>query len=281
VFGRRHVKIAWEFAVRGVLWRLLPSAEGYIVGEDRDIERKSVSFFCVERTSGRVFWKDLMLDEHWWISLDTIFQNLLFVHTFASPDMPQPRGIFAIDLSSGKTLWSNDEMTLISVSSDGLYAASQRDFERSVHQLDPLTGTMIRDVGSNEMEQKLASLTASDVRAFLEYPVLAENIADLNDGARRAIERAKSKPGDITRIDCLKMGDTSIVGYQENLSANQIQPNLRQRIVIIDERGRSIFEDTVNTSLARALPDSFFCIGDFVYYVKEKKTLCAVYLRST
>ena len=59
---RRKLRVAWEFSTRGILWRLVPSAEALAI-EDRDAETKTVSFACVDAASGVVRWHDRKFDE--------------------------------------------------------------------------------------------------------------------------------------------------------------------------------------------------------------------------
>src|SRR5258707_14789953 len=112
-FSRRkskEVTVAWQYTTKGNLWRLFPSASGHIVLEDRNVERKEVSFACLDHQTGKVFWADVQFQERWWISIDSICSGVLFLHEYASPDMPDHKKIYAVDLSSGVLIWSNQAM---------------------------------------------------------------------------------------------------------------------------------------------------------------------------
>ena len=79
----------WEFTARGIIWRLLLSENGFFVGEERNLESKTVSFFCLDQRSGSPLWNDRTFPEHWWISLEATHKNIVFIHEFVSPDMPR------------------------------------------------------------------------------------------------------------------------------------------------------------------------------------------------
>src|SRR5713101_5946050 len=102
-----EIRVAWQYTTGGKLWRLYPSASGRIVVEDRDVERKKVSFTCLDQMTGRVLWTDLQFAEKWWITIDSIYHDVLFLHEYATPDMPEHKKIHAVDVESGRLSWSN------------------------------------------------------------------------------------------------------------------------------------------------------------------------------
>ncbi len=105
----KKLEPAWEYKTKGILWRLLPSRDGYIVLEDRDVETKTVSFACIRASSGEICWDDVQFDERWWVNVEAIHEDVVLFHEYATPDMPDHKKITVVDLNNGRTLWSNDE----------------------------------------------------------------------------------------------------------------------------------------------------------------------------
>src|SRR5689334_20968235 len=96
LFKSRRRKVEWSYSTKGYLWRLVPSENGLFVIEDRDVESRKVTFACLDRQTGTVLWQGLALSEQWWITVDRIHNDLLFLHEYASPDMPEQKKIYAI-----------------------------------------------------------------------------------------------------------------------------------------------------------------------------------------
>src|SRR5450759_102613 len=105
LFQKKQLKPAWSYTTEGVLWRLLFSETNFIVGEDRDTEKKEVSFFCLNASNGDVLWKDISFAEPWWIGIEGIVHGKVFLHGFKKPDMPEHGRIIAVDLGTGRELW--------------------------------------------------------------------------------------------------------------------------------------------------------------------------------
>jgi hypothetical protein len=75
----------WTYKVDGVIWRVIPAESGKIVGEVRNVAKKTASFFCLNQMTGEVFWEDLKFDERWWIGIETIHEDIILLHGFSTP----------------------------------------------------------------------------------------------------------------------------------------------------------------------------------------------------
>jgi len=101
------------------------------VGEARDQDQKLVSFFALNAQSGVPLWRDLRLDEPWWAGIEAASDGVVLLHRFATPDMPQHKGILALDLKSGAQLWENRDVTFWFIR-DGSVVAHRAVFEKRI-----------------------------------------------------------------------------------------------------------------------------------------------------
>src|SRR5258705_3352973 len=147
----KHLAPAWEFHVRGIIWRLLVSGKGQFVGEERNINERSVSFFCIDSESGTPLWRDLRLAEPWWIGIEALHDDLVLLHEFAMPDFPDHKKIHALDLSSGKLLWSNEEVTYLFSHGNAIYAAKDLNDVRTYLELDSMSGKERRELDGDAL----------------------------------------------------------------------------------------------------------------------------------
>ena len=113
--------------------------------EARDQEAKQAKFNALDSTTGIPFWRDLVLDEPWWVGIEDVASDVLLLHKFASPDMPQHQGIIAIGLRTGKLLWSNDELTYWFSHGSSVFAHKMMFEKRVASELNLLTGQLIRE----------------------------------------------------------------------------------------------------------------------------------------
>ncbi len=278
LFQKKQLKPAWSYTTEGVLWRLLFSETNFIVGEDRDTEKKEVSFFCLNASNGDVLWKDISFAEAWWIGIEGIVHDKVFLHGFKKPDMPEHGRIIAVDLGTGRELWRNNDCAFLFATADRVFAF--RDFfeKRLYYELDALSGVFMQELHEpppDMIERKRASHARSDFLfpevlndGLAEYPLLAPKIEKYCDMAdlRGSIEFVQSNGR-------IAFSYHSYRGRDEERKTDLLE----NRLCVIDEtNGKQLYADVLNSSTPAVVPDSFFVDAATIYYVKEKKTVVAL-----
>src|ERR1051326_3265380 len=278
--GKRKRAIAWEYQAQGLIWRLLPSPEGSFVGEERDAESKSVSFFCVDRESGKVRWNGVQLREKWWVSIEAVHPDVVLLHEYAAPDLPDHKKIYALEISSGSLRWTNDELKFLFTRDDRVYASRDLYDSRIFFELDIHTGAVIRQIDPASLNV-LGEMGASRGMEEVEFPNVFGSSAGISDPVRRTIERATRSAKRIDLIEYIEKEGVLAIGYYDNVSEDPVGQSFHQRLVITgqDERGL-LFEDDLSTSGSAPVPDTFFSMGKFLYYIKDKRVLRAINLSS-
>ena len=80
-------------------------------------------------------------------------------------------------------------------------------------------------------------------------------------------------------VERLEMNGNHVLGYYENIGEQPSERVFRQHILIQDESSRrERYNDIVVSRAQVCVPEIFFGIGDYVYYIRENKTLIAVHL---
>jgi hypothetical protein len=273
----KRIKVTWQYSTKGFLWRLVPTDNGYLVLEDRDTEKKLATFTCLDQRTGKTLWKDVQFDEKWWITIDTIHHDVVFLHGYASPDMPEEKKIFAVDIHTGKLRWFNDEMKFLLIHDENVYACKDGITERQFYELDLNTGNIKKEINEDAVDS-LRRYDARDVSKHLRFPNVFHN--ELEEPLLKdSVNRATQKTNNVTLIEYLEEGSYVVIGYYENTSANPTQQVLRQHITVMDrETKRILFSDTVTEDAAIAVPETFFSTGSFLYYIKNKQALTALNL---
>jgi hypothetical protein len=278
LFGRGHrtsIKIRWKYVAENCIWRIIISDNGYFVCEDRDKDKKNVSFFCLEQATGREIWKNLRFEEGWWIGIEAAYRNYVFFHEYATPDMPDHKKIHTFDLLTGKELWHNSEEKYLFAAEDSVFAAKDLFERRIFHELDITTGVVKKEVDADYIGKKRESIQEPAVPAV--FPSMIDPFYPPEGEVKNAIEKATSKAKNIVLVEFLEHKGLHIIGFYDNLSANPDIPKLEQLLVVVDPQKDSvIFREIIASDVNAPIPDTFLCSGNSIFLVKNKKQLTAL-----
>ena len=264
----------WQFTARGSIWRIATDGAYYIIGEERDVQHKSASYFCVECGKGKVRWSDRQFGEDWWIGIEACVGGVLYLHGFATPELPGHRGIIAVEVRTGDVLWADEGIAFLAASRDRLHVVRGGITGNQVSELDPRSGEIrntgraddrllqsIRNTGHGSLDEafvpgplpeaetgggRIARLAGerngAEMIAYIDHPVTAV----ITSFVRRA-----AKPGDIPTRDCV--------------------------LEVIDRgSGVVLFGETLSSDARWPVEETVFVIQNTLYYVKGHKTLSAV-----
>lgn len=252
----------WKYRAKGGIWRIYPTGTDLLFGEDRDVGNKKALFFSLNRETGEQFWAGEKVHE-WWVGVEGVIGETLFLHGFATPDMPIHRGIVAVDGQSGKTIWENPECCFEYGTMNGVVASRGAAGSKTMYILKTGTGEVI-----NEWKE------GSDVDPGLPYTLPEGTIRypDLEtDPGRLRFGRLFTSSGPCS---VLERGGHLILSYRE-------EPEQGQEIAILDAgSGASLYRDQIASDTGPFRPDSFLVQEGMLYYVRDGKQLIAVQLPS-
>lgn len=277
LFQSNALAPAWSYSVPHTLWRLMFSDNELIIGENRDTEKKSVTFFCLNATDGTVVWKEKQFSEQWWIGLEGISGDRLFLHGFQKPDMPEHKGIICVDARTGSELWRNADSALLTTRSTYVY--SYRDlFEwRVYYEIDETTGVFIREM--DELPDGVDRNVTLEKTDFL-FPQQLEPANERLWGLLpRIVQRNDANIRSAEYIETNNRVLINIYSIHPKPGENG-QENLTNTLYIVEAAsGKKLFSDVLNKETPYPVPDSFFVDHDTLYYIKERKTVVALSLK--
>ena len=279
LFQRQQLKPAWSYTTEGVLWRIVFSESNFIIGEDRDTENKQVTFFCLNAVNGDVLWKGMTFAEPWWIGIEGVKHDKIFLHGFKKPDMPEHGKIIAVDLGTGRELWRNNDYAFVCATNDRVFAF--RDFfeKRKYYEIDSSGGAFIQEFNEAPeglYEMKNAShgrndflFPESSIETLAEYPLVTRHVSLYCD-----MEQLRGPVEFVRSNGMLVFNYHALTGRDEkNMDV------LQNRLCVVEEEGsKRIFADVLNESTPSPVPDSFFLDDRTLYYIKNKNTLVSIQL---
>lgn len=279
-FRGKRLNTKWQFCANGQIWRILISDDGLIVGEDREIDKKQVSFFCLNADNGLALWRDKTLQTPWWIELSMIHRNVVFFHEFESADLPEHKRIIALDLHTGDLLWENPEFRLLFASDESVYV-QKNTFENLLYfELEYESGNVLREVNQSHINALRGDILSKKKFAFHTPQVL-----HLQNTSKNAIitilENRKSKNNLLEYAEYWSNDSIVVTCYYENIGSTLEQKRMRQLIEVFDiQRSKSIFVDEILASAVSIVPNGFFYMDGSIFYVQERNNLKAVQLLS-
>jgi hypothetical protein len=265
------LKPAWTYTTEGVIWRLVPAGGLRFVGEERDLQKKDVAFFCLEGETGRPLWEGRTFGERWWTGIEAVHEGVMLLHAFATPELPEHRGITAVDIHSAAVLWEASDLTFLSLQEGAVRALRLSRFGRQQVDLDTRLGTVVREIGPDEGRP---STHTSPVVAGLQMPVTIDRTgSETGLDALLRIAGAAKVEGPVERLD---IGKFAILGFHHRgLGAGEMQ----QTVAVIDRgSGTVLFSEQTASGLLAVVPDSFIVYDSTLFILREQRTLVAVRL---
>lgn len=281
IFRPDQLGTDWAYNANGIVWRVHFASRGRIVGESRDRDKKVASFFCLDEQSGKPLWKDLRLEEPWWVGMEGVVSDVVLLHTYAKPDMPEHKGILAFDAESGAQRWRNGDMTFWFGSDDSVYA--YRDFfqKRVGYEIDLHTGELRRT-----FDESLAELHALRRQALEQQASVEVILPEILDGSPEEssllpIVNKTTKGKEIAgNVEFIKEPGFLLFNYhvRERNSAVGSPTYENHFFVYRFPQGARIFFDVIGLNLMAYAPDSFFIRRPRLYFIKDQRVLTAIRL---
>jgi len=261
-----------------------PAVAGRVVGEERDLERRRVTFFALDFRSGAPLWKGLGVEEQWWTGIERVEEELLFIHGFVSPDLPLHRGITVVELSHGVILWSNPAWTLDEVMGDRITVLGDQRSGQGMLVVNGRTGEVQEHVDHEPRSQQADRSPRSDEPRWwntVAFPgaVSVEELA----GQSAAAPLLTRWPANAIAGPVEMLVHSPLLIAAAAVRRNRLKgETIEHELLIVDQAKQKIVHDVVLARDARgAVMDAFFVQEGTLVYVVEGRTLCGVHLAQT
>jgi hypothetical protein len=277
LFHAEKLKNKWTFNAGNIIWRLLFNSVNMIIGEVRNESDKSVSFFCIDAYTGKPYWRDMHLDELWWIGVEAVNMNYAVFHGYTSPYMPEHKGIYAVSVASGKLMWKNEDLTYWFMDDKNIYAQRYLFEKRIGYRLESLTGKILEEYSGNlnavYKEYENSNDDDKSGKADIGLPLLYVPGCVEKEEILKEVGKIAAGKG----AEYYFSKDRLVVSYyREEKESGKLFENV---ISVADTFGSSLlYEDVVARGLSAPGRDSFLIRESFLYYVKDHKKLTAIKL---
>ena len=280
-FTHPQRSLDWSYTSSANIWRLLFSETGRIIGENRNQDRKQVTFFCLNEPTGDKIWENLATDEPWWVGIEAVQKQMLLLHGFAQPDLPQHKGIQAFDLESAERKWENKELAFWFGYQNTVYAFKTM-FERRIgYALDLNTGKILQEFDDTFDElQPVRKLAQEELQTDeYKFPEVF-HLADSDQMVKAVMEKLTNSGRVVGDIEFVRDREYLLFNYyvhEKTSTPDSLSLENNFEIVKI-ESGQKVFSVRLLSGAKAPVPDSFFVKDNVVYFIKDQRTLSALRL---
>ena len=257
----------FTFSGKNQIWRMLISSSDKLVVETRNTEKKEVFFSCIDLVKGKKIFRDLQLEERFWIGIETIYNDTIFFHKFAKPNMPEHKNIIAYDIKQEKIIWQNEELSFLSLFDGKIYAFKKKFEGRELFALDYFSGSLIDELGSDpiKISHILKSAQLNEDFSDYRYPELYNSNDD--NQISSLVENEIVGKDILDNIEILIYDGIVFFNYYLK-NKNNLLDNVFS-VYNIDKK-KKVFSETINRNLNSFSPDSFFCYKNYLLLLKNK-----------
>ncbi len=241
----------------GVIWNTLADGDNQrLFLEVRDAQEKSVSFSALNLRNNQWLWKDLRLEEQWWVSLRAVSGDVLLFTVYTDASNPDKKSVVAFDVQQGRMVWWHNGFSLTSVNSLYVRGIDTRFPERETI-LDLFTGRPVPPVDFD-----LADLQNFPVIRPFQYEEGTAHFNTVKDffASRLAILA-------VAAIEYLEYEDLIIV------SVFVTETGLANYLYGLNASGEILLKEKLGENLKGVGLDTFFIFSGHLIFVKNKNEL--------
>lgn len=273
---RGKLQPAWRFSPEGIIWRVVLTDSGRIFGEARNPEKKTVRFFAVDSSNGKPFWSGANFGEQWWIGIEGVSGETVFLHKYATPSMPEHKSIIAVDTRQGNVQWLNDDLRFECIAGGSLLASRHTILGPTFHVLNVMDGSVESTISESDALQ-LRRISSSESVGQKRMPITLADFEDADESAD-LIRHHCNEGRLIGNIEYMEHGSAVIFSYHERNSANANESLLVDSKVKIADKSTAalLYEGSLASGSTSIVSDSFLVYDNMLVYVSERTTLTAL-----
>lgn len=263
------IEKTFSFISTSIIWRLLFSESNKLIIEERDPVKREVSFSCLDSSSGEVIFKNLQLEEKFWVGIEVVYKDFIIFHEYGKPDMPGHKGIIVFSIVSQKVIWQSDEFSFLLMHNDEMYVFKQKFEERIYFTLDYLNGNILSELGSDQVIINDIRKEQNNVNNYPGYQFPERYFKEklINHPVNLLLEEFTN--------GILIVGNIEYIINENLLFFNFYEKNkeagLRNRFCVLNfETMQKIFEINLNENANAYVPDSFFIKDEQLYLLKDR-----------
>jgi hypothetical protein len=285
LFSKNKIKPSLVFSQKGNIWRIHFSGD-ILACETRNLSSRQVYFFSLNYKSNELFLKDYQVEEKWWVSIESVNGDTLYLNYFKTPELPEHLGITAIDVKTGNIKWTNTDLAFWFATDRDVYAVKELFEGKVYYRLDMGTGEIAKEYNDSDAENSLSQI--QNMYESAHYSKFQNARIYVPDDESEEIDvrsHFKEKFRDIKylgSVEYIKHNSYLVYNYHADKGINLKEINERYLSNILEiynfDNDRHSYYDVINKEAANYVPDSFFVNDGYLFFVKERKEMVIINL---
>lgn len=258
-----HLKLANSLELKfaqsfhGIIWNTL--ADGNrprLFLEVRDVQKKKASFSALNLQNYEWLWKDVMLEEPWWVSLATVSGDMLLFTMYTDANNPDRKSLLAYDVAKNNISWWYNGFSFSAANALYVKGIDAR-FPSSEIILDLFTGKAVLQ----------ADFHLEDSQNFpVIRPFQYEEGTGHFDTVRDFLQ---------TRLGIVPVATIDYLEFQRLIIVSVFvkENDLANYLYVLDSGGEVVFNQKLGENLKGVGLDTFFIYSNHLIFVKNKSEL--------
>ena len=251
------LKKNYKFDNKRQIWRIIPTNDGKLVIEERELENKQTFFYTLSLDSGKKILSNFQLEDKFWVGIEAVRNDMIYFHKFAKPDMPKHKGIFAFEINSRKIIWENPELIYQFIFQNKLYANIEKFEGKNYFALDLSNGEILAELDNNyqlinELREK--SIEDENNAGYL-FPEAFEAEQVIDIGAKEFLNSLRNNFVISGNVEYTLKNNLLMFSFHETNSKGSLN-NLFKAVDL--STGKYILEEVINKETTLFFTDSFF-----------------------
>jgi len=253
----KTLELRFAYAFHRIIWNTLADGNSQrLFIETRDVQEKKVSFSALNLQNYDWLWKDLKLEEGWWVSLAAIAGDVLLFTIYTDTSNPDKKSLLGYDVVKNQMIWWYNGFSFSNANSLYVKGIDTR-FPAKEIVLDASTGHALPQGDFHLVDSQNFPL----IRPF-QYE---EGTAYFGTVKHFLKSRAGIVP--VATIDYLEYEHLII------LSVFTKENDLANYLYVFDSGGEMLFRETLGEKLKGVGLDTFFIYADHLIFVRNKNEL--------
>ncbi|PKV75867.1 DUF4905 domain-containing protein [Pontibacter ramchanderi] len=253
------------------MWRIrLDAPGGWLALEVRDADLLQTRFYTLQLPGGRLL--ELKLPDHntWWLGLEDVHEQAVYLHGYGDRQLGQHKGIRAFAADSGIALWQQPELTFYGAEQGGLLAYNSRQEPANLLLLESRYGKVIQ----NDISQKEAAEQVQHYHKLRFEGVLYPHLYREGEDYYRQVHAFLVQALECEPVMALEYAETDtclVVSYYKRAGENKLDNFL----AVFDLNGFLHLNELLAGAIDGVGSDTFFIFMRNLYFVQNKTTLKA------
>lgn len=252
----RSLQFNFSHLFDGVIWNMLSLPEQpVLILELRDAAKKETRFSALNFQRNEFLWKDLLLEEPWWINLSAVSNGVLLYTVYLETTNPDKKAVMAYNVQQHELLWWNNDFSLIAVEADRVIGFSLK-----------LSRQVVLNLQTGAEEPKNTSESTSKPLYDLVRPTrYTDDLPHFETVKTFLSQRLNLLP--VVSLEYAEFDSLIFISY------NVMETALVNYLLVLTATGSILLHEKLDEPQKGIGLDTFFILKGSLFFVKNRREL--------